>query len=223
MTKRHRQPRPPATGLPVTFAKAEIAAQETEIIRYITVMRTALGNHLSFENSRQLFEDHFFEMLVGFDPTKLDEDVLAPEDIVHLARAKHPAADRAIFRFVDKAMVVDRFQELPMPIREYFRERAAHGPMSPIYPPRTPQVVAHFIRDVWIALVMERLVRRLPGWPRYTKKKGRRSAAALVGEVFHLGEAQIRRIHEADRGLAVRVGMFYMRGYFESFDPPLNV
>jgi hypothetical protein len=78
-----------------------------------------------------------------------------------------------------------------MPIREYFRERVSqgYGPMAPTYPPRTPRIVAHYARDVWIAMTLERFIKRLPGWPRYTKKKGRRSAAALVGEVFGLGEA----------------------------------
>jgi hypothetical protein len=60
-----RKPRPPAARIPATFAKAEIEAQEAEIIRYLGVMRTAIGDLLSCENSRQIFEDIFFESLVG--------------------------------------------------------------------------------------------------------------------------------------------------------------
>ncbi len=211
------------------MAEAVIAAQQTEILRWVTEMADIIGHQrLSSESSRKLFEDHLFEMLVSFDPSVVGQDIMPPEMIVRLARGgPHPAADRAIFRFVDKAMVVDRFQELPMPIREYYRERTSqgYGKMSPTaYKRGTSPILANFSRNVWIAIVMDRVAKRLPGWaPRYGKpKKGRRSLAGLVGEVFGLKHVQIQRIYESDQDIAAKVGEFFLRGYFESFNRPLD-
>ncbi|MET4514308.1 hypothetical protein [Bradyrhizobium sp. I1.7.5] len=222
---KRRLPRPPVAQLSATSKAVEIAAQEARIIRYLTVFRDEIGNELLPEGGHRHFEDFFFEKLVTFDPTVVNPDELSPEDIVKLARDdKHPAADRALFRFADKAMVVDRFQELPMPVREYIRERMRHGQMSQSYPPRTPRVVEHFVRDCAIAFIFGKLRWRLPGWPPYGKqKKGRRSAAALVGEVFGLEHVQVRRIYESDDDLVRKIGAFFASRHLESFGTESNV
>lgn len=223
--RKHRPPRLPIAQLSATPKVVEIAAQETRIIRYLTTFRDQVGDQLLPEGGHRHFEDFFFEKLITFNPAVIHQDELSPEDIVKLARdGKHPAADRALFRFADKAMVVDRFQELPMPVREYIRERMRHGQLPPSYPPRAPRVVDHYVRDCAITFIFDRLKQRLPGWPRYGKrKKGRRTVAALIGEVFGLEHAQIKRIHESDQDLARKIGEFFVSRNFESFGTESNV
>jgi hypothetical protein len=222
MKKRRYQPRPPVGNIPATMAKAKmIAAQEANIIHYITLFRDQIGDQLLPEGGHEFWETFFFEKLVTFDGTVIN-DALSPEDIVKLARAGHPAADRAVFRFADKAMVVDRFQELPMPVREYVREHMRHGQMSFEYPPRTERLLEHFVRDCAIAFILDRLVQRLPIYRK--KKKGRRSAAALVGEVFGgLSEVHVKRIYEADQGISRKVNEFFANFKIQTFGVESNV
>lgn len=223
--KQVRSPRPPATSrLPTITGKAEIAAQEAKVIQYLTMFRDQIRDRLSASAGHEFFEDYFFEKLVTFDATVINQDELSPEEIVKVARAGHPAADRALFRFADKAMVVDRWHEAPMPVREYIRERMRHGEMSPGYPPRVPRTVDHFVRDCAVSYIIDRLTWRLPHIRLYgSRKKGRRSAADLVGSVFGISGEQAKRIHQADQGIAEKLGAFFAAGNFQTFGIESNV
>lgn len=197
-----RNPRPPktTTGLPATFIEAE----EAEIERAVLKWRVENEERLTSEASHSYLADFFFRQL----ELNAEGDAAA---IVDIANAGHPPADHALRRFIQKAVEDDRQKILPISVRNYERAGIMRAPLSIGYPTRVPQVVNHAARDVAISLWILRVTKQWPAVPQVHSRQRRRSAAALVGKAFGLGEPQARRIFEARAELALKLLQFFGR------------
>jgi hypothetical protein len=189
-----REPRTPKTTapLPATYAEAE----ERSIIEILLSWRPRYEELISSEESHKLFQADFLRRL------QTGAGTLDAATIVKLARHGHPPADLALRHYIQLAMEADRFQELETSVREYAREVMARGPLPVGYPSTAWQGINNFKRDILITKLIDRVCARWPLVPPLHPKKGRRSAAAMVGKCLGLSESQTRRVYLARREIA---------------------
>jgi hypothetical protein len=150
-----------------------------ELEQFLIGWRRRHERLFSAETSHEIFETFFLERLHA--NTKSIDAVY----IVDLARRGHPAADRALRRFIIEANEEDRFQALPLSVRAYNSELLLRAPSPPGYPSQVPQTINNFNRDCtvgWlIGLVKERYPRCRCCIPRSAGARPRTSSAACSG------------------------------------------
>ena len=117
--------------------------------------------------------------------------------IVELAENGHPAADAALRDFIEQAMDADRFQQLPVCVRNYARKVVRRPELPLRYPSTAPQIVNNYKRDLLITRLIDRICERWPEVPPLCPRNGRRAAAGMVGSCLGLSEIQVRRIYKA--------------------------
>lgn len=190
MTRR-RKPRPPtrSSNLPATFAQAEDGLIEQALLE----LRVRIEQEINSEASHRFFEADFLRRLHEGAGT------LSPGIIVDIARSGHPPADHALRHFIEQHMEADRFQNMPTSVREYARWAQRNPPLPVGYASNAPQVVNNFTRDLVIIRLFDMMMVRWPAMPRFYSSSQRRSAVAILGKAFGLGEDQTRRIVK-DRG-----------------------
>jgi len=207
MTKRkgERRPRPPVPGnLPATFAEAE----EAEIITALERWFIHIADKLNSEAAHEMIRDNMLGQL------ERGEDASLPVTyIVAMAEAEHASADHALRIHIHAAIDADRFNDLPLQIRNYAM-RALRGPPLPIgYPSDRSQVVNDFTRDLIIARLVDEIVVRWQRVPKLYSSLSRHSAAWLLAQVcirrgIKLTERQVRRIYNARNTIHRRLAEF---------------
>jgi hypothetical protein len=195
MTRR-RQPRPPrtATDLPATFVAAEDRIIKDAVLKWAP----ALEPLLSSEACHRFLKADFLRRLEAGAGT-LDAGI-----ICDIARNRHPPADDALRDFIELRIQADRFQELPLSVREYARWAQRNPPLPHGYSSKAPQTANNFIRDVAIAWLIDQVKSRWPTVPLLHSSSHRRSAVAIVGGAF----GQARRIYKARGEIARRYAEF---------------
>ena len=195
---RHRKPRPPTASLPATFDQAEDRIIEETVLG----MRGRLEEVIGSEASHRFFETDFLRRLHE-GTGSLDAGI-----IVDMARSGHPPADHALRHFIQQHMEADRFQQMPTSVREYARWSLANPPLQVGYASQAPQTVNDFNRDVAIGLLFDMVVMRWPATPQFYSSSRRRSAAAIIGKTFGLGEDHVRRIVKSRGELCRKIAEF---------------
>jgi hypothetical protein len=118
-------------------------ADEAKIVDNICAMIDTAREHVTAEASWHRLEEFFFEQLAR------GTDLSA--SIVDWARAGHPAAHRAIWRFARAMGERGRFDEMFVSIRAY----VLNAPEQAFIPyPRGRHVVQNLTRDIWLPLVV---------------------------------------------------------------------
>jgi hypothetical protein len=204
MARTPRVPEPPAT-----FIKAE----EKTIVEAVARWRAAREELFRPEAANRYFAEVFLKHLQAGSP-----GCFSPAYIVGVAKNGHPAADRAVRAFIDEHMDRDRFQELPMCVREYARQSLWHPAPARGYPSRAPKTMDHLIRDLALYLAMHRVVEEWPAVP-LLHRTYRRSAADLVGEAFNMSEKQVQRCYQTPGELALK--FFDFLWLYRTSDPDL--
>jgi hypothetical protein len=198
--KGERKARLPTATPNVSFIEAE----EMVIMKAVADWRVKNEEQLTSGASHRYLEEFFFRQL----QQNAEGDAAA---IVDIAELDHPCADHALRRFIKQALEGDRVPMLPVSVRNYAREGITRSPLPTGYPTRVSQVVNHAARDVAVSLWILRVNKTWPEVPLKHSRRRRRSAAALVGKAFGLGEAQARRIFEAREQLALKILQFFDR------------
>ena len=110
-----REPRPPAAtpGLPATFAEAV----ETEIIATLERWFPRIADKLTAEFAHEFTRDDIVRQLERGADAALSIDY-----IIGMAEAGHPVADHALRDWIAAAIDVDRFNDLPVQVRNYARD-----------------------------------------------------------------------------------------------------
>jgi hypothetical protein len=186
---KHRTARTPTTAL----SPEPIAAHEERIEQAIRQWRSNHAGLLTAETSFAFFEN---DALLKLHLASAEFGAV----LVRIARGGHPHADLALRRFIRAAIERDKLHELPVTIRAYAAEITGKAPLVRGYSSQAPQVIAHFVRDAVIVVLMKRVREIWPQQPLLRSNAKRRSAAALVGAAFGLGEKQAGRIYAADGG-----------------------
>ena len=177
-----------APRAPTTYAEAEEALIERAILAWAQFYEEAI----SADASHEVFKAEFLRRL------QAGKGSLDPAKIVELAENGHPSAAKALTDFIELAMDADKFQELPMSVRDYGRKVMSGRARAPTgYPSTAWQGLVTFKRDTLVIRLIHGIVLRWPHIPLLYSKKGRRSAANIVGKCFDLSETQARRIFQA--------------------------
>jgi hypothetical protein len=203
-----RVPRPSTAtpDLPATFAEAE----EAEIIATLERWYRRIADKLTAEFAHEKTRDDIVRQLERGEGASLPLDY-----IVAMAEADHPVADHALRTCIRAAIDADRFNDLPLQVRNYAR-RALDPNRAPIpstYPSNRAQVVNNRSRDIAIAFLIDQIVRRWPHVPKLYSSKTRRSAACLVALVFtrygvSIKEQRVRQIYNERPTLSRRLAEF---------------
>ena len=205
---KRRKPRPPASasGLPATLPpEGLIAAEEANISAAIA--EWCASRHpegFDSEASYLVLETTFFRLL------RTNYGVLDAAVIVDMALRGHPPADRALRRLIAMAIETDRFQTLPLSVRDYSRRLTEQTSPLGVYSSQAPQVANHFLRDAVLVILMRQVKKSWPAVPLLNSSPTRHSAAYLVGAPLGLSERQARRIYQADKGQSRRISEFLM-------------
>jgi hypothetical protein len=135
---------------------------------------------------------------------KLQAATLPFDFAIQMAEAGHEPAQLALRKFIDAAMEVDRFNDLPLSVRNYAR-RLIVRPEQPGYGP------GHNIINTWTrdSVIIFLVTRTMETWQ--LKKK---PAAVFVGTVLKrhgvMDGRQVLRIYNARHTLGQRVIEFLM-------------
>ena len=206
MTKRKREPRPPAMmkDLPATFAEAE----EADIIATLERWYPRIADKLTSEFAHDTMRDDMLRQLERGAGASLP---LAY--IVAMADAEHPPADHALRVHIHAAVDADQFNDLPLQVRAYAQRALTRSPLPPGYPSNRAQVVNDRTRDIGIWILIDQIVLRWPHVPKLYSSHTRHSAAWLLALVFtrhgiKLAEQQVRRIYKARKTLGRRLAEF---------------
>jgi hypothetical protein len=205
-----RQPRHPTARLPISSAAAEEAYIASEIKKYVPAYWEWIGS----KTGQDMFAaEVLWQLQVG---------TMDPARVIELARHGHPFADKAARAFIDKAMDEGRYEQLPMCMREYGRECVRYSgrtSLPPEYPSTAWRGIDDFRRNFLIVTLVNRVVCFWPSVPKTSYKRGRRSAADIVGECLGLSETQVRRIIK-DRSSHAETFLRFLRDY-RLASPPL--
>ena len=195
-----RRAMPPA-GFPATMA----AMTEQQIEHAARHWRNVVEAQLTSDASIRAWEETFLEKLQNYDGT------LDAATIVDAARNGHPSAIGALESYIKIAIDNDLFQTLPVSVRDFapVNRWGAHGRRD--YSSNELQVLNDYNRDFAICLLMYRVKTRWPKTPLLYSSKKRRSAAAIIGSVFNLGEARARSIYKARHQQDLRVAEMLAR------------
>jgi hypothetical protein len=202
--RRKREPRTPMLStLPATFAEAEEAA----IIDTVDKWYPKVEDKLTSEAGHRFVEEDIYRQLERGAGAALPLD-----EIIDMANAGHPPADHAVRTFIRAAIDADRFNELPVRLRNYAQDALRRPPMAVGYPSNVPQVVNDYSRDIGVCFLLDQMAAHWPHVPKLHSSQTRHSHAWLLAVVFDRhgkkpsSERQIRRIYEGrqthSRGLA---------------------
>jgi hypothetical protein len=205
MKKGKREPRVPmTTRLPATFAEAE----EAGIIDVIDGWYVRIADRLTSEAGQAAVRDDIYRQLERGAGASLPLD-----EIIDMANAGHPPADHALRTFIRAAIDADRFNDLPVRVRNYAQDALRRPPAAGGYPSNVPQVVADFTLHIGIGILLDQIGLRWPQVSRLHSSQTRHSAAWLLAVVFDrhgvkLSERQIRRIAQGRQTLSRRLTEF---------------
>jgi hypothetical protein len=200
--RRNREPRTPPTAMPATFAEVDIQVTVSDWRGRIDQRITSAASHRFIEA----------DLLRQLELHEQGCPALEPSDIVAMADGGHPPADHALLGFIKRRMDADRFQQMPVSVRDFARRSIGRAPLPIEYPSQASQVVSHFARDIATCMLVDMVKARWPELPQLYSTLRHRSAAHYVGAAFGIAERQAVRIYDARGEMGRRLATF-MVGY----------
>jgi hypothetical protein len=169
------------------------AADKAKVVDIVCSYLDAVREMITSEASWQRLQDFFYEAMLG-------RHTLDAAKVIAWADAGHPAADRAVRRYIAEMVDQGRESELLVQVRAYIVKTM----LQPF--------LQNHMRDIWIPLVVRRVAKStgLPATRSASTKEPSAAfllAAGLKKRGFKVKEREVNRIYWNRSKLAERLAM----------------